>query len=369
MSDRGRVLLVGITLPKIGGISLTIDKLQHNRILQESFQVEVCNPYAPEAGLLDRILSRLFHYPQKSQSNLSLLKSSISEFNPDLIHFFSSAFSGFWTNRHLTGYVHRMGIPYLLNMRGGGFIKFYQNCTQREKRRILDTLLRADLLLVQSDEWAEYYGSLHPEIRIAVLPNYVLIPDASEFVGVARKQAILFLGHLKVGKGVKLLLNVWRELQPEFPGWELWLAGPDREQFTAVVKADEFFRNSVRLHGVVQGEQKAALLKQASIFVLPSMAEGLPNSMLEAMAYKIPVIVTPVGAVPGIITDSENGLLVEVGNQQQLKTAIAGLAGSAEERKRLGEAGYESAQTSHSEQLFTQELIGLYQELLNAAAS
>ena len=366
MSDQGSVLLVGVTLPKIGGISLTIDKLQHNRILKESFQVGVCNPYASEAGLLDRILSRFFHYPQKSQSDLALLKSSISEFNPDLIHFFSSAFSGFWTNRHLTGYVHRMGIPYLLNMRGGGFIKFYQNCTQREKKRILDTLLRADLLLVQSDEWAEYYGSLHPEIRIAVLPNYVMIPDAAGLSEAARKNAILYLGHLKKSKGVALLLEAWRQLQPEIPEWELWLAGPDREGFVDAVSADELRRHRISYYGVVQGEQKEELLRQASIFVLPSEAEGLPNSMLEAMAYRIPVIVTPVGAVPGIIIDRENGLMIEIGNQQQLQNPITKLAGSPETRRQLSGAGFDSVQSRHSEQGFTNNLIKIYERMLGS---
>ena len=369
MSDRAKVLLVGVTLPKIGGFSLTIDKLKRNQILQDSFQVEVCNPYTSSRNLRDKILSRFFNYPRNSQQNLALLKASIKVVKPDLIHFFTSSFSNFWTNSFLTDYAHRNCIPYLLNMRGGGFIKFFHGCTEKQRRKIVRTLRQADLLLVQSDEWAEYYRSLHQDIKIAVLPNYVQIPDVAELSDSARKKAILYLGHLKKSKGVALLLEAWQQLHPEIPEWELWLAGPDREGFADTVSAVVCRRHRISFHGAVQGEQKEKMLQQASIFVLPSEAEGLPNSMLEAMAYRIPVIVTPVGAVPGIITDRENGLMIEIGSLQQLQNAITQLAGSPETRMRLGSAGFDSVQANHSEQLFTQELIGLYQGLLNAVAS
>jgi len=366
MSERAKVLLVGVTLPRIGGISLTIDKLKHNKLLQESIEVHVCNPNSPDHALLDRCLTRFLHYPANSQLNRTLLKASMRDSKPDIIHLFTSSYSNFWTNCYLSDFIHKQGIPYLLNMRGGGFIDFYQGCTDREKHKIVRNLRQANVLLVQSDEWGEYYRSLHQDIKISVLPNYVQIPDARDLSDSDRKNAILFLGHLKKSKGVALLLEAWQRLQPEIPGWELWLAGPDREGFADAVSEVELRQKRIRFHGVVQGEQKEKLLRQASIFVLPSEAEGLPNSMLEAMAYQIPVIATPVGAVPGIIRNAENGIIIEVGNRLQLVNAIRELAGSSARRLALGQTGYASVQSRHSERQFTSQLLDIYSSVIGS---
>jgi glycosyltransferase involved in cell wall biosynthesis len=102
---------------------------------------------------------------------------------------------------------------------------------------------------------------------------------------------------------------------------------------------------SVRLVGLLAGQQKLAALQRADIFVLPSHTEGLPNAMIEAMAAGLPVIVTPVGSIPDVVTHEDNGLLVPPRNAPALAAALRYLIVSAERRQQLGHAAYASARS------------------------
>ena len=80
-------------------------------------------------------------------------------------------------------------------------------------------------------------------------------------------------------------------------------------------------------------------LKAFDIFVLPSVKEGFPWVVLEAMAAEVPVIATRVGAIPEIIQDGKNGVLIEPKNPQQIADAIEKLSGNEVLRKNLAEQG------------------------------
>jgi glycosyltransferase involved in cell wall biosynthesis len=76
----------------------------------------------------------------------------------------------------------------------------------------------------------------------------------------------------------------------------------------------------------------------ADIFVLPSYAEGLPNSMFEAMAARLPVVVTPVGSIPDVVVNNANGLVIPLRDVPALTNALEFLSNAPDERERLGKA-------------------------------
>jgi glycosyltransferase involved in cell wall biosynthesis len=78
------------------------------------------------------------------------------------------------------------------------------------------------------------------------------------------------------------------------------------------------------------------VLSKTDIFVLPSFAENLPMSILEAFARGIAVIATPVGAVPEVVDHGRNGLIVQAGNINELAAALELLISDGELRRRLG---------------------------------
>jgi len=119
--------------------------------------------------------------------------------------------------------------------------------------------------------------------------------------------------------------------------------GPHRTRLQA--RADELALNgAVRWHGYVgRRDVYLDLLRGADVFVLPSRAEGVPKTIVEAMAAGLPVVASAVGAVPALLDRGRLGVLVQPSDPPALARAIGALGGDAVERDRLRSAGLEFA--------------------------
>lgn len=105
------------------------------------------------------------------------------------------------------------------------------------------------------------------------------------------------------------------------------------------------------------------LLSIMDLFVLPSIKEGLPMVLLEAMAAQKPVIATSVGAIPNII-QGENGILVAPGDVQGLEDALSSLLADDGKRRRYAEGGYETVRTKYSSDRMSARYLALYKEVM-----
>ncbi|PTQ82031.1 glycosyl transferase family 1 [Nitrosospira multiformis] len=85
--------------------------------------------------------------------------------------------------------------------------------------------------------------------------------------------------------------------------------------------------------------EKDHLLARAAIFVLPSYHEGVPMAILEAMSWGIPIVTTPVGGMPEVVTEGQEGLLVNSGDIVGLAHALARLLAAPSLRRAFGERG------------------------------
>jgi sugar transferase (PEP-CTERM/EpsH1 system associated) len=106
------------------------------------------------------------------------------------------------------------------------------------------------------------------------------------------------------------------------------------------------------------------LLQALDIFVLPSLAEGISNTLLEAMATGLPVVATRVGGNPELIEHGVNGCLVPVSDAQALAEALQGLIESTEARERMGASGLQKIRQSYDWDNTVAAYLGVYDELL-----
>jgi glycosyltransferase involved in cell wall biosynthesis len=118
----------------------------------------------------------------------------------------------------------------------------------------------------------------------------------------------VFVGAMNSRKGVPLLLDAWRELGNT--GAELWLIGSGSKRAVGLLPT----LARVRYFGRLPREEVAKLLPQCDVFVFPSFFEGLALVMLEAMASGLPVIATSSSGGGDIITEGEDGWVIEPGN-------------------------------------------------------
>jgi glycosyltransferase involved in cell wall biosynthesis len=105
------------------------------------------------------------------------------------------------------------------------------------------------------------------------------------------------------------------------------------------------------------------LLSIMDIFVLPSLKEGLPMVLLEAMAAKKAIVATRVGAIPKVVNNG-NGILVEPKDAEGLREAIVSLLTNEEKRRKYASAGYETVRMQFSSERMSSEYFDLYSELL-----
>ena len=107
------------------------------------------------------------------------------------------------------------------------------------------------------------------------------------------------------------------------------------------------------------------IVKAADVFAMSSKSEGLPVSLLEAMALEKPVVCTSVGGIPGIIRDGENGLLVESGSVAALADGLTRLACSDPLRERFGGAACADVRHQHDVRVMVQRMEDGYRALLH----
>ena len=167
----------------------------------------------------------------------------------------------------------------------------------------------ADVIIVLSESWK--LGLINDlqlnEGKIKVVYNPCPIIKLHEEI--QKENIILYAGTLNERKNYKTLINAFSIIAKEFPNWKLVFAGNGEvTQGIDLVRRLEV-ENQVDFKGWIAGEDKYQLFSKATIFCLPSFAEGFPMSVLDAWAYGLPVITTPVGGIPDVAIDGENIIL------------------------------------------------------------
>jgi len=150
---------------------------------------------------------------------------------------------------------------------------------------------------------------------------------------------LLFVGQLGARKGVPELLQALSRI-PRLPfAWSMTMAGDgdiDRARQSALELG---ILDRITFTGWLDSAHIRGLLESSDILILPSHAEGFSMAIVEAFAYGVAVISSPVGAIPEIVLNNENGLLVSVGDVNALEQAIEALCLDGQFRERLGLAG------------------------------
>lgn len=252
----------------------------------------------------------------------------------------------------------------ILHAHGATYKEFYAGLPQAIKN-ILVSLFKKCRIIVLSKSWQSYYTNEFSlkSSRVSVLYNPVELPQNVPHREGRKHLKFIFLGRIgkrggaldiaqslmsfpKQDKGAFDLINAFAALsEADRHNVELVLAGNGDLAAANQLIADLDFTNKITILDWLDAEQRDKLLAAADAFILPSYNEGLPMSMLESMAWGLPVIVTPVGGIPEVIIDHQNGLLVEPGVQDQLVAAMQSLIRDESLRLSLGAAGHNSVKS------------------------
>lgn len=199
-------------------------------------------------------------------------------------------------------------------------------------RRIFD---KADVIIALSDSWKNLLiEKLHLDPKkIIVLYNPAPKVNRRE----VRKPIILFAGTLIKRKGYDTLIRAFSKIanRESAKHWKLVLAGNGEINEANELISRYHLETRIDLPGWISGDQKERLFQESSIFCLPSLAEGFPMAVLDAWAYGIPCILTPVGGIPELVTSEKEGIFIPINDEIKLSEALLKLVESEKIRNAI----------------------------------
>jgi glycosyltransferase involved in cell wall biosynthesis len=124
-------------------------------------------------------------------------------------------------------------------------------------------------------------------------------------------------------------------------------------------------RKNVEFLGRIEHSRIPEIYARADVFVLPSISESFPNTLMEAMGMQLPIVATKVGAVPEIIEDSKEALLVSPGDEIALANGIERLLTNDELAKNLAKNARELVTTKYSWESVAKKTLDVYEKILH----
>ncbi len=172
---------------------------------------------------------------------------------------------------------------------------------------------------------------------------------------------ILFLARLEKEKGIFELIDACESLIYRGYQIRLLIAGKGRaeKEILARVRNKEY----IEILGYVTGKDKAQVFIESDIYVLPSYTEGMPTTVLEAMAFGLPVIVTPVGGLKDIIKDGINGYFIPINDSFMLAKSIVKLISDKHLMSKMALYNFNEARKYYASNV-VKRIENIYMELL-----
>jgi glycosyltransferase involved in cell wall biosynthesis len=261
---------------------------------------------------------------------------------PALVHLHVSSRASFWRKSVFMAMATVFRVPYLLHLHGSEFQVFHgEECGPIRRRTVRWFFDRADLVLVLSEQWRVWVQSMCTNSRVEVLYNPVIVPPPVPWSKRREAFTVLFLGRLGTRKGTYELIQAFANACHDDPSARLLLGGDGDLEGARTMAAELGVGVQVELLGWVDASRRGELLDSASVYALPSFHEGLPMSILEAMAHGLPIVTTPVGGIPEAVEDGVEGLLVRPGDVDALCGALRRLHDEPALRARMGTAARE----------------------------
>ena len=241
---------------------------------------------------------------------------------------------------------------------------------------ILDRMLRsADALHAITPAEKSRIVELGYDTPVTIAPNGIdpaqfdILPDPSDlldrFPVLKGKRIILYLGRLNPTKGLDILARSFSRISHRSPDTVLLVAGPDEEggrrQMESILRY-EGVAEKVVFTGMLGGEDKMAVLALADLFVLPSYSEGFSIAVLEALASRLPVVITKACNFPEV-EEHGAGFVVE-SNEEALSGTIGKLLSDPYLRASMGECGRKLVAERYTWQATASKIADLYRTLV-----
>ena len=254
----------------------------------------------------------------------------------DIAHIHMSTGASFYRKFILLKITKMKKMKTIIHLHGSTFESFYFNNNKLIKKLIVNCFNSADAVIVLSNSWKKFIKKISSNKKIFIIYNGANLKRFVKKEGEKNKINITFMGRLGQRKGTYDLLQAFVKSTSTIPtNTHLTLGGDgDIKKIKDIISKQKIKR--VHVPGWLCGKEKIKAFNECDIYVLPSYNEGLPGSILEAMAVGVPIISTPVGGIPEAVIDNKNGFLIQPGDIEHLANRLTLLCTNNELRQQMG---------------------------------
>ena len=341
----------------ISGISSTVQFIILNNKKRDYIHFEV--------GRRDAESSQIYPRIKRILRNKKEYKKLILSHKRATIHYNIPLMTGAILRDYLLiREAHKAGNPIIIHIHGGKYLK------ERNRPFYVKWLLKkifswAQSIITLSEEESKILSTDFYLKNIHSLPNCIDTKEAQKHnSNNCDKKClnILYIGRIEVNKGIEYIYESLKTVKEKGFDFVLHFAGKEETKGEYIPRFTETFKEQFIYHGLVSGKKKCDLLKESDIFLLPSFFEGLPISLLETMSYGCVPVITPVGSIPTIVKDRENGLFINIKDAEDTAAKLEELLSNKALLNKLSSLAKETIIEHFNEKTYIDRLNNIYKQ-------
>lgn len=345
--------MVGTSPETMGGISTVVTAYMNAGLFQRC-NIEYISTHCDGSGF--KKLKTAFLGFVKFLGKLCFNKIKI-------VHIHVSSRASFWRKSLFIVIANLFGKKIIFHLHGSEFREFFDDELSDSRRSLATKIIdMASVVIVLSESWKAWMSTHIDVNKVTVLENSInsiQLPTSDA----ASENQLLFLGRIGKRKGFWDLLSALQKIKEKGIEFTL-IAGGDGETEKAKALVEELdLGQHVKFVGWINGKEKLGLLASSSVFVLPSYNEGMPMSVLEALASGLPIISTTIGGIPHQVTNEVEGFLLTPGDVKGLEDRLETLLTSPQLRSDFSKKALEKFDTCFSTNVVLPKLERIYDEL------
>lgn len=346
-----QILMVGMSLTKTrGGISTLIGEIL-NSDLKDDFAVEYIESQAEDFKGFDKLILAV--------KAVFLFIVKILTKNPSLIYVHIGSNASLYRESFFVVLAKIFGKKTVSHFHAGDVDEYLEKQSNLGRKFISWAISQSDKLIAVSKDSAEKLQKLAPKNEIEIIVNAIdtkpFAFSPNRFENRSKIVRLLFVGAMGKLKGetdladaIKIISTKNTDFRVSFLGF----GGENLQKYCAEIGIE----NLIEFVGAVSLTERLSFFENADIFVLPTLAEAMPMSVIEAMAAGLPIVSTTVGGIPELIEESEEGFLVEPSNARKLAEKLSILISDKDLRIEMGKKAQEKVGKELDFRVYTEKL-------------
>jgi glycosyltransferase involved in cell wall biosynthesis len=345
VQQKPKIIMVGPDIEGLGGISRVVRIWRTVGVFSE-------NDVQYIATATDRDLNKVLYLLKAFVSFLVILIQS-----KPVVYVHTSSYNSFRRKSLFIATAIILRRKVILHIHPTHFYSFLLNLKGIEKTWTQFLLNRIDGLVVLTEEMRANIEKIVPGKPVYILRNPVIMNEMNRHVKIKRAEnRLLYLGWYIREKGVYDLVDAIEMLTIKKVEVYLDFYGTKQVNELRTYVKNKHLEAVITVNDWIGDVEKCEALLRATALILPSYSEGIPNVILEAMAFKTPIISTLVGGLKEVLRDGENAIIFKVGNPNDLSEKILKCLTDVDLRNRIAKNAYQEACMKYDASIMKKEL-------------